>query len=63
MLLVICQLSHDVIGYEDSQSVIGAFRSVELIYETINKTLTGRMTDAKKRLLICSTDSQSYKNN
>ena len=28
MLLVVCQLSRDVIGYEDSQSVIGAFRSV-----------------------------------
>ena len=25
MLLVVCQLSRDVIGYEDSQSVIGAF--------------------------------------
>ena len=25
MLLVVCQLSRDVIGYKDSQSVIGAF--------------------------------------
>ena len=27
-LLVVCQLSRDVIGYEDSYNVIGAFRSV-----------------------------------
>ena len=29
MLLVVCQLSRDVNGYEDSQSVIGGFQSVD----------------------------------
>ena len=46
MLLVVCQLSRDVIGYEDSISVIGVFRFISSVVTVKQSSIVSQIVSS-----------------